>query len=140
LHRTALELGVAYLPTQSLSAEGRDGSVGQLRFLAGSIGVCYVALKVGRLELGPCGRAEYGRIWGRGRNLDGDTFSGGASWLALLAGGLASLQLFEPVSVGLELGAGVPLLDSSFSIGGLGEVHATESVVGRLSAGVELRF
>jgi len=140
LQRTALELGIAYLPTQSLSADGRDGSVGQLRFLAGSIGACYAALKVGRLELGPCARVEYGRIWGRGQNLDEDTYSGGASWLALLAGARASLQLSELLSVGLELGAGVPLLEPSFSVSGLGEVHATESVVGRLSAGAELRF
>ena len=139
LGATSLEVGGTYLPTQSVSVEDRTAAVGELRFLAASLGVCH-GLSSGRIELAPCVRAEYGRIWGRGRNLERGTFAGGASWLALLVAAKASFEVAEPLALVLELGGGAPLLAAEFGVEGLGQAHDTPAVFGRLSAGAELAF
>jgi hypothetical protein len=93
-----------------------------------------------RLELAPCARLEYGRLWGRGRNLEGAAFSGGATWLALLAAVKVGFEVVDPLSAVLELAAGAPLLAAEFAVDGLGQAHETPDVFGRVSFGAELAF
>jgi hypothetical protein len=138
--RLSLELGASYLLAQSIADPSADRVIGELRWLAGSAGACYAVLPESRFDLASCLRAELGRLWGRGRNLDEDMFSGGATWLAVLVGIQVSVELVRGLELATELGAGLPLLASAFTVGGVGKVHETPSAVGRLSAGVTLVF
>jgi len=140
IRRISLELGVSYLPAQLIIEATDDRIIGELRWLAGSAGACYSLFPDQRLDAAPCVRMELGRLWGRGRNLEADMVSAGATWLALLAGAQVSYELLRGLAVGLEVAAGLPLLASAFRVDAVGEVHETPSVVGRLSAGVTLSF
>lgn len=140
IRRISLELGVSYLPAQLIIEATADRIIGELRWLAGSAGACYSLFPDQRLDAAPCVRMELGRLWGRGRNLEADMISAGATWLALLAGAQVSYEIWRGLAVNLEVAAGLPLLASAFRVDAVGEVHETPSVVGRLSAGVTLSF
>lgn len=139
IQRLHLELGASYLLAQSLSApDGVRGVVGEIRWLAGSAGACYSVVRIGGSYIAPCARIEVGWLWGRGRNLDQDTFSGGATWLALVPGAVLSYELVRGFAVNAELGAALPLLASAFTVGGVGEVHESPGIALRFAAGFTL--
>ncbi len=133
-----LELGAGLLPEQTLTAAGRD--VGDLYWLGASAGACYGRLLGERIELAPCARLEYGRLHASSRETSAGPTSGAAPWLAASLGVRASYQLSAAIAVVADLAFGLPLLAAAFSIEGVGEVHRTPHAVGRLNAGIELRF
>jgi hypothetical protein len=140
VRRVSIELGASYLPAQLIAEATERRVISELRWLAGSAGACYSLFPDGRLDVAPCARMELGRLWGRGRNLDAEMVSGGAVWLAVLAGAQVSYELVRGLEVGLEMAAGLPLLAAAFRVDGFGEVHETPSVVGRFAAGITLSF
>lgn len=138
--RASFEVGASYLFAQSVTVPNDDRVVGELRWLAGSAGACYSLLPDRRFGIASCARAELGRLWGHGRNLNDGAFGGGATWLAALIGAQLRFELVRGLAVGAELSAGLPLLASAFTVAAVGKVHQTPSAVARLSAGVTLAF
>lgn len=135
-----VEAGVGYLLAQSLQSPMDGRVLGELRWLGGSAGACYGLVPRRRFDVAPCARAELGYLWGRGRNLDEDEVSGGALWLAFVPGVLLEVEVIHGLLLATELAAGLPLLDSAFTVDGVGELHESPVVTTRLSAGVTLYF
>jgi hypothetical protein len=137
LHATSLELGASYLPTQSIDVAAAPAQpAAELQLLTGSLGVCQALLR--SPELGPCGRAEYGRIWGRALELANAT-SGSAHWLFAWLGAHVGVELARSLWLAGDLEAGVRLLRAEFVIGSLGSLHEVPWFVDRVRLGFEWR-
>jgi hypothetical protein len=138
--RLSVELGASYLLGQSVTEPDTTRVIGELRWLAGHAGVCFGVLPAGRFDLAPCARFELGRIWGQGRNLEDGELSGGATWAAAVPGVRFGFEVVHGFWLDTELAAALPLLPSAFTVVGVGEVHESPAVAGRLAAGFSLHF
>ncbi len=136
--RLRLEGGIRYLLAQALVRPRTPSRIGDMRWLSGMAGVCYDLLRAGRVSVAPCARVELGWLWGEGRNLERATLSGGATWLAFEAGLGLGFEVLRGLSLDAELGAALPVLASAFTVGGVGEVHESPAITGRLSLGFTL--
>lgn len=138
--RLSVELGASYLLGQSVTEPDTTRVLGELRWLAGHAGICFSVLPRSRFDLAPCARFELGRLWGQGRNLADDELSGGATWAAAVPGVRLGFEVVHGFWLDAELAAALPLLPSAFTVIGVGEVHESPAVAGRLSAGFSLHF
>jgi hypothetical protein len=136
LGRTTLALGFEYLPPVAVDLPAR-AMVAELGLLAASINACHAFWRVP--ALGPCLRAEYGRIFGHGRNVE-DAGSGTAPFVVLAAGARLGVPIGRTLSLQSELSGGITLDRAEFAVAGIGRVHRIPAFVGRLQLGAFLHF
>jgi hypothetical protein len=134
---TSFELGISYLPTQSVDvAAVRQQPAAELRLLTGSLGVCRAVWSAP--ELGPCARAEYGQLWGRGLGV-ANAQAGAAHWFFGWLGAHIAVELARALWLAGDLEAGARVLRAEFVVGTLGTVHEVPLFVARARLGLEWR-
>jgi hypothetical protein len=136
LDQTALELTGNYLPSNDVESGSR--TLGSVHLWTGALGVCQ-AFGQG-VVVGPCLRAEYGRMFGKGSsdvripNSDAGMFA--ALWLGLRL----DYAVLPALWLSGELAAGLPLARTIFTVQGVDGAHEPSGLIGRVRAGAELRF
>jgi hypothetical protein len=133
------ELGAGVWLDRRATVAALPSAGGEVGLVAGSAGACRSFLAPGELELGPCLSFELGRLQahGVGATTQGD---GSALWSALQGGGHFAWSPVPWMAGVARLDAAVPLARPTFVIDGLGAVFRSSPVVGRATAGVEVRF
>jgi hypothetical protein len=133
-----IEIGVAgRLPTTAYLAD-RPTAGGSVDLVTGSLGTCR-ALVSGAFEAAPCVAVEAGRIRAVGFGVTSPS-EAQQPWIAASGGGLFTVWLVDWFGLTARASAVVPLVRSTFVLEGLGPVHTPSPVIGRASAGFELRF
>jgi hypothetical protein len=139
LDRTAIELSGSYLPPNHLTAGDRE--LGAIELWSAALGVCHAISYGGGTAISPCLRVEYGRMAGEGA---GDLRRNARADTGVFAAALLGLRVDVPVLPALtlcaEIGAGLPLARTLFTVAGVSAVHEPATVIGRVRAGAELRF
>lgn len=132
------ELGAELWPERFGGVAGSATTGGEFSMLAGSLRTCRSLLS-GKLELGPCGAVEVGRLHARGTGVDQP---GQASklWTALVLGGELRWSPVRVLAVTLRLGAAFPLLRPRFVLTGIGPVYRPAVVGGRAALGLDVRL
>lgn len=142
LAQTSLELSAGFLLDNSVSyvAPGTEGrqSLAHLHAFLAQLGLCQRLLQ--GPDLGVCLSLEHMRISADpDEQLQSRSTRRAPVWTAL-----ASIRAAIPVGTRfawvLELSAGVPLHGARFWVEGIGVIHETGDVIGRLRTGPELRF
>jgi hypothetical protein len=131
----ALEASGRYAPEQRVRRDGR--TLARLEHAAAALALCYALPPLAWLS--PCGRVEYGRLWGRGVTLRAPSPGEGALVVAELSL-RAALSLGQTLALTAESGLGLPLVAPLFTVGGVGAIHEPAALLVRLRAGVELRL
>jgi hypothetical protein len=142
LQDTSLELSAGFLLDNSVSyvAPGSEGqrSLAHLHAFLAQLGLCQRLLRAPDLSV--CLSMEHMRI-----SADPDEALQSRStrrapvWTAL-ASARAAIPIGTRFAWVVELGVGVPVLGARFWVNGIGVIHETGDVVGRLRTGPELRF
>jgi len=142
LRDTSLELSAGFLLDNTVRyvAPGNEGqqSLAHLYAFLAQLGLCQRLLRA--LDLGVCLSVEHMRI-----SADPDEALQSRStrrapvWTAL-ASARAAIPIGTRFAWVLELSVGVPLLGARFRVDGIGVIHETGDVIGRLRTGPELRF
>ncbi|HMI90414.1 MAG TPA: hypothetical protein VK509_03580, partial [Polyangiales bacterium] len=133
--RTAIELSANYLPPNHLEQGERE--LGKVTMWSASLGVCH-ALGQGT-TVGPCLRAEYGRMTGEGDGVRNPEHGSGM-FAAVLFGLRFDAPVLPALTLCAEIAAGLPLARTLFTVGGVGVAHESAVVIGRVRTGAELRF
>jgi hypothetical protein len=135
---SSLELSGSYLPTQHLHSPSTSQDVGVLRVFAGRVSFCQLLFPA--LGLGPCASLEYARLTGGGNDTLEESKTVGASVWSLLLAARWSVSLAGSLGFMLELAVGLPFSVAAFTVDPSGVAHETDSVLGRVRSGLELRF
>jgi len=135
LDRTAIELSANYLPPNHV--ERGERQLGVVKMWSASLGVCH-ALGQGP-TVGPCLRAEYGRMTGEGDEVRTQEHGTGM-FAAVLLGLRFDAPVLPALTLCAEIAAGLPLARTLFTVGGVGVAHESAAVIGRVRTGAELRF
>lgn len=132
------ELGAELWPERFGGVAGSATTGGEFSMLAGSLRTCRSLLS-GKLELGPCGAVEVGRLHARGMGVDQPS-QASKLWTALVLGGELRWVPVQVLAVTLRLGAAFPLLRPRFVLTGIGPVYRPAVVAGRAALGLDVRF
>ncbi|HKP63600.1 MAG TPA: hypothetical protein VJV78_42990 [Polyangiales bacterium] len=139
IENSSLELSGTYLPTQDLESPTDGEDVGDLRAFAGRVSFCQLLLP--SVGLSPCASLEYARLTGAGSGSLDQAKPVDASIWSLLLAARWSPSLGGPWLFVLELAAGLPFSFAAFTLQPSDlAAHETGKVLGRLRAGLELRF
>jgi hypothetical protein len=137
LDRTAIELSGNYLPPNHVERDERD--LGTIKLWSAGLGVCHAFGR--KNQLGPCLRAEYGRMSGEGDDqLRMPGRGGTGAFAAVLLGLRFDAPVLPALTLCAEIAAGLPLARTLFRVEGVGDVHESAVVIGRVRTGAELRF
>ena len=133
-----VEAGAAYLLPRTVYAAHPTRPVAQLRVLTTALGTSYQLFTTSAFALGPCARAEYGRIFGRSENVAMPARAD-APWAIGFLGLHVELALSDAMLATITGLAGMPLDRVQFAIDGIGRIHELPAVLGRVHAGLEWR-
>jgi hypothetical protein len=115
-----------------------SGKGGELSLVTGALVGCVGLLPPrGRVELAPCAALELGRIEGRGFGVSSPS-AGDALWVAPELGLVGRVSLTPWLGARLDVRGAAPLARPDFVLSGVGVVHTSSPVVGRLGLGLEL--
>ena len=139
---TSIELSAGFLLDNTVSyvAAGNEGqqSLAHLHAFLAQLGLCHRLLRAP--DLGVCLSVEHMRISADpDEGLQSRSTQRAPVWTAL-ASARAAIPIGTRFAWVLELGVGVPLLGARFRVDGIGVIHETGDVIGRLRTGPELRF
>ena len=139
---TSVELSAGFLLDNTVSyvTPGGDGqqSLAHLHAFLAQLGLCQRLVQAPDLSL--CLSMEHMRISADpDETLQSRSTRRAPVWTAL-ASARAAIPIGTRFAWVLELSVGVPLLGARFRVDGLGVIHETGEVVGRLRTGPELRF
>ena len=142
LANTSVELAAGFLLNNNVTyvAAGGGGqqTVAQLHAFAAQLGVCQRL--VAGPDLGLCLFGEHMRIVADpDEALRSRTTPSAPVWTVLGAARLA-VPIGTRLAWYVELGLGVPLLGARFRVMGIGVIHETGDVIGRLRTGLGFRF
>jgi hypothetical protein len=142
--RLRAELAASWHPARFAQGDAARGG-GDFELLRGSVGGCWAVL-LEPFEASPCLGLQMGRMTGEGRGVV-TTGAASALWLAPSLGARAFVPLAgQAFGLRAEIGVDVPLLRPNFVIEDLDSppeaaaVHRAAPVVGRATAGAEVRF
>jgi hypothetical protein len=141
-HDIAVELSAGFLLDNTVSyvASGGEGqsSLAQMHAFLAQLGLCQRILQ--GPELSVCVSAEHMRISADPDDgLQSRSTRRAPVW-TVLASARAAIPIGTRIAWVVDLGVGVPLLGARFRIDGIGVIHETGDVIGRLRTGLELRF
>lgn len=129
---------VTYLRSAAAGGEPRNSELAQLHAFAAQLALCQQIVDVAQLSV--CMLGEHMRLTADPSEVIGRASTQSAPvWTLLLAARL-SIPIGTRFAWLVELGAGVPLLGARFGVEGIGTIHETSDVVGRLRTGISLRF
>jgi len=142
---TSLELSAGFLLANTVKylrsgagGEPRNSELAQLHAFAAQLALCQQIVDVAQLSV--CMLGEHMRVTADPSEVIGRASTQSAPvWTLLLAARL-SIPIGTRFAWLVELGAGVPLLGARFGVEGIGTIHETSDVVGRLRTGISLRF
>lgn len=139
---TSVELSAGFLLDNTVSyvMPGNQGqqSLAHLHSFLAQLGLCQRLLRAP--DLGVCLSMEHMRISADpDEGLQSRSTRRAPVWTAL-ASARAAIPIGTRFAWVLELGVGVPLLGARFWVDGIGLIHETGDVIGRLRTGPELRF
>lgn len=140
---TSIELSAGFLLKNTVSYL-RSGSnrgnreLAHLHAFAAQLALCQQILDVA--QLGVCMLGEHMRLTADPSEVIGRASTQSAPVWTLLVAARLSVPIGTRFAWLVELGAGVPLLGASFRVEGIGTIHETSDVVGRLRTGLSLRF
>jgi hypothetical protein len=137
LEGTRFELGGVLLPSQDLNSKGLHQPVASALLVAGSASICHEFFD--GPTLAPCLHFEAGRLSAAGQNLRTDQ-TDATVWLAVGLGARLAIRLFDPVFLGVDVLAALPIVQPHLAIEGLGVVYTVPAVLGRLELSVEARL
>jgi hypothetical protein len=130
----SVELGIAALVPRRADLGGRGVEVADIGWWGGQALGCREV----ELPLAICVGLESGQLVGKGAGVD-EPLAASGSWFAALAGaswrGAISEEL-RPLSWEVGAGAALALVRPQFGFDGLGVLHRTSSVSGRLQLGL----
>lgn len=139
---TSFELAAGFLLNNSVNyvvaGGGGQQTLAQLHAFAAQLGVCQRLIE--GPELGVCLFGEHMRVTADpDEAVKSRTTPSAPVWTVLTAARLA-VPIGTRLAWYVELGLGVPLLGARFRVEGLGVIHETGNVVGRLRTGLGFRF
>jgi hypothetical protein len=139
---TSVELSAGFLLDNTVSyvTPGGDGqqSLAHLHAFLAQLGLCQRLVQAPDLSV--CLSMEHMRISADpDEELQSRSTRRAPVWTAL-ASARAAIPIGTRFAWVLELSVGVPLLGARFRVDGLGVIHETGDVIGRLRTGLELRF
>ena len=144
---TSIELSAGFLLKNTVSylrsgtgagSDARNSELAQLHAFAAQLALCQQIVNVAQLSV--CMLGEHMRLTADPSDVIGRAATQSAPvWTLLLAARL-SVPIGTRFAWMVELGAGVPMLGARFGVEGIGTIHETSDVVGRLRTGLSLRF
>jgi hypothetical protein len=140
---TSIELSAGFLLKNTVSylrsgSAAHSSELAQLHAFAAQLALCQQIADVAQLSV--CMLGEHMRLTADPSDVIGRASTQSAPvWTLLLAARLA-VPIGTRFAWMVELGAGVPLLGARFGVEGIGTIHETSDVVGRLRTGLSLRF
>jgi hypothetical protein len=139
---TSMELSAAFLLNNSVSyvAAGGEGasSLAHLSAFMAQLGLCQRVLR--GPDLGICVLGEHMRMTADPADALASRSTHSAPVWSVLAAARAAVPIGTRFAWVVELGIGVPLLGARFRVDGIGVIHETGDVVGRLRTGLRLSF
>jgi hypothetical protein len=112
----------------------------EVGLFTGAIDLCAPRLfALSSAELGACAGAELGWLWGSSSDVSVPD-ERGTLWSAAGADLVGGWALGGRVGLDLSVGARMPLERDELAIAGLGRVHQTARIIGRLGLGVSVDF